>query len=102
MDPIHSLAWLAQAGDQLIGQLLKMRPKQFFSDITLGSKGKAEDPSPWANLFLRTCVIRRNTAIKNLPRHNINAIDLGAQSQTSRKFQHVERLTAGIGIAAKL
>jgi hypothetical protein len=28
-------------------------------------------------------------------------VDLGTQSQTSRKFQHIERLTAGIGISGQ-
>jgi hypothetical protein len=102
MDPIHSLPWLAEAGDKLISQLLKMGPKQFFAEITLGSKRKAENPRPWANLFLRTRVIGRYTPINDLPRDNIDSIDLGTQSQTSRQFKDVERLTACIGIATKL
>jgi hypothetical protein len=79
-----------------------MRPKQFFSEITLGSKWKAEDPRPWADWFFWKRVIRRDTPINNLPSHDINVINLRTQSQTSRKFEHIQGLTAGIGITAEL
>ena len=38
---------------QLISQLLEMGPKQLLAQITLRTKGKAQDAGSWSNVFTR-------------------------------------------------
>ena len=101
MNPIHPLAGLAQMFHQLISQLLEMGPKQLLTQITLRTKGKAQDPCTWSNVFNPLAVVQINPTVLNQPGDHINLLHLGPLGQAAHKLKHVQRLATGISIPAQ-
>ena len=101
MNPIHPLAGLAQMFHQLISQLLEMGPKQLLAQITLRTKGKAQDAGSWSNIFNPLAVIEINPSVLNQPGDHIHLLHLSPLSQAAHELQHVQRLTTGISIPAQ-
>jgi hypothetical protein len=101
VNPIHPLTGLAQMFHQLISQLLEMGPKQLLAQITLRTKGKAQDAGSWSNVFNPLAVIEINPSVLNQPGDHIHLLHLSPLSQAAHELQHIQRLTTGISIPAQ-
>ena len=78
-----------------------MVPELLLGNVFLRAGIDPHDAHFVAQLFKRLGVVLTYTGIDNAARHQVNALDLFAFTECARQIDHVERLAAGIGIAAE-
>ena len=102
VNPVGTIVTVPEMTNQLIGQLIEIRPKLFLTQITPRSKTESSDRCTRCNRLERFGIVERHTPILNQPGDDLDMSHLGAIGQAAGQFQHVEGLTSSVRITAKL
>ena len=88
----------------IVDKRIKMRPEDFFAQITAGPTGDTYDAGigiTFTEDFQRLGVIIIHLGVKHLPGKQVHLADLRVLRQSSRQFDYIFGLSAGIRITAQ-
>ena len=85
-----------------VGEFIKIRPENFFAQISFGTKGDTDDIGFFPNFFNGFPIAGIQLGIKHAPGDEINPDYLGTLAQSPGKLNHVFDLPSCVRVAAKL